>query len=67
MTPCADCRYVQDERLAIAHHDGRLPYADALKLSQAERCPAHAQRIVTTQLGFAMREAIDAPEYRQPK
>ena len=67
MTPCPDCHYLQEERLAIAHDAGRMPYADALKLAQAERCPAHRPAEKISQLAFAMREALDSPDYQQPK
>ena len=66
--PCPDCQYLHDERQAIAQHDGHMPYAEALKLAQAERCPAHTPAPVQTPLGDLLRAAIgDTPTHRPPR
>jgi hypothetical protein len=59
MSTCPACHHLKEERLGIAHHDGRMPYAEALAVASKERCPEHRPREAQEQFTL-MRRAVFA-------
>lgn len=64
--PCPDCLYLQAERAAIHHFDGKAPLWQAEEMAKTERCTEH-QRPVQSYLGAALLAAIDDPVYCSPR